>query len=124
MKNELEGLKKQAISDIHEADSLDFVQEVENKYFGRKDGQLNNILKGLKALSVEEKKVVGSLANEIKTELLGLIEKKLKEIKNKDVDQELHKDWLDVTLPASKNCPAQNRWLIQKSTKTAKKRIF
>ena len=55
-------IKQEAIDRISNADSVDSLNEVRVKYLGRK-GELTAILKGLKDLSPDEKKVVGAEAN-------------------------------------------------------------
>lgn len=55
-------IKQEAIDLISNADSVDSLNEVRVKYLGRK-GELTAILKGLKDLSPDEKKVAGAEAN-------------------------------------------------------------
>lgn len=61
-------LKEEFIERLGNADSLDSVNELQIKYLGRK-GILTGILKGLKDLPPEERKVIGAAANKIRVEL-------------------------------------------------------
>jgi phenylalanyl-tRNA synthetase alpha chain len=102
MKKELEKLLQQAKKDIESATTPKDLEAVEVKYFGRKEGQLNLILKGLKDLSAEEKKEMGAKANDVKSHLQLLIEDKGQHLRGAAIDAKLESEWLDVTLPGKK----------------------
>ena len=98
MKEQLEKIYSDAISDIDKATGIKDLDDIKNKYLSRK-GELNEIKKGLKDLSVEDKKVVGSLANEISNKLETSISEKFKAFYQKELNEKLEKERLDVTLP-------------------------
>ena len=98
MKEQLEKIYSEAVSDIEKATGIKDLDDIKNKYLSRK-GELNEIKKGLKDLSVEDKKVVGSLANEISTKLETSISEKFKAFYQKELNEKLEKERLDVTLP-------------------------
>ena len=64
MKEQLEKIYANAAEDIEKSSSINDLEEVRNKYLSRK-GEFNEIKKNLKNLSDEDKRIVGSLANEI-----------------------------------------------------------
>jgi phenylalanyl-tRNA synthetase alpha chain len=99
MKTDIEKLRAEAVLDLEKVVSLESLEEIELKYFSRKDGLLNGILKQLKDLSPVEKKESGQLANKVKQELESIIEKKKFELERKKVEESLAKDFIDVTLP-------------------------
>ena len=99
MKTDIEKLRAEAVLDLEKVESLESLEEIELKYFSRKDGLLNGILKQLKDLSPAEKKESGQLANKVKQELEEIIEKKKFELERKKVEESLAKDFIDVTLP-------------------------
>ena len=99
MKTDIEKLRAEAVLDLEKVESLESLEEIELKYFSRKDGLLNGILKQLKDLSPAEKKGSGELANKVKQELEEIIEKKKFELERKKVEESLAKDFIDVTLP-------------------------
>jgi len=97
MREELEQLKARAIAEI---DSLDNLRELEDwrvRYLGRK-GSLTSILRGLGALSLEERRTVGALANEVKASLELGLEQKEKALKE-DLTSALEQAGIDITLP-------------------------
>ncbi len=98
MQEKLNNIYKSASEDIEKAQSGADLDEIKLKYLSRK-GELNSIKKGIKDLSVEEKKVVGSLANEISNKLENALSAKYKEFYQKELDAKLEKEKIDITLP-------------------------
>lgn len=72
------------------------LQAWEVKYLGRKS-ELNNLLKGLKDLPTEEKRVAGQLGNAVKQSLLKVFQETQTRLLEKSVDFE--KERVDVTAP-------------------------
>ena len=66
--DEVRQIRQDALERISQADSLASVKELQVRYLGRR-GPLNAILKSLKDLSVEERKLVGAEANQTRLEL-------------------------------------------------------
>ena len=73
MKQALQQLKQEALDRLSGIDSADALRDFEIEYLGRK-GKLTNLLRQVKDLSAEEKTVIGKLANEIKQEVVEVIE--------------------------------------------------
>ena len=72
MKAQLEKIYADATNDIEKVVNIKELEEVKAKYLSRK-GEFNEIKKGLKDLSPEDKRIVGSLANEITQKLENAI---------------------------------------------------
>lgn len=98
MKEQLEKIYAEATTDIENASSVKDLEDIKFKYLSRK-GEFNEIKKGLKDLSVEDKKIVGSLANEITQKLESSIKNKFKLFYEKELNEKLQKEKIDVTLP-------------------------
>lgn len=102
MQNEITGrieaLEKAAKEELSMANDLESLEELKVKYLGRKS-EFTTILRGLKDMSPEDKKVVGPLANRVKTEIDAGIQGKIEAIEQQENDQ---KEWIDVTLPGKK----------------------
>jgi phenylalanyl-tRNA synthetase alpha chain len=75
MMDKLESIRDLARSKISEASSDEELEQVRIEFLGRK-GKLTEVLRNLGALSIEEKKTLGAEANNLKRELLELIEEK------------------------------------------------
>jgi len=99
MQQELQKLRAEALDELMKISDLNELENFEIEYFGRKDGKLNNILKALKDLSAEEKKTVGQLANEIKIELLEVLENKKSDLRSIGLKKQLENEKIDLTLP-------------------------
>lgn len=98
MKTQLENIYKNATADLEKATSISDVEEIRTKYLSRK-GEFNEIKKGLKDLSDADKRIVGSLANEITQKLETSLKSKYDEFYKKELNEKLQKERLDVTLP-------------------------
>jgi len=69
-------LREKAQSEINVSNDEQSLLKVKSTYLG-KDSEISSIMKQLKDLSIEEKKQVGQLSNEIKNEISNLIKEKL-----------------------------------------------
>ena len=98
MKTQLETIYKNASVDLEKATSINDIEEIRNKYLSRK-GEFNEIKKGLKDLADEDKRIIGSLANEITQKLESGLKAKHDEFYKKELNEKLQKERLDVTLP-------------------------
>lgn len=97
MKNKLEQLRKDILENIYKVKSPEVLRKLEIKYLGRK-GELTKILRGISALGFNEKKTIGKLANEVKTEL----REKFKQAREMLIDGTKSDKFVDVTLPGEK----------------------
>ena len=97
MKEQLENIYNSAKADIEQAQSISDIDEIRLKYLSRK-GEFNSIKKGLKDLSDEDKRVVGALANKITQDLEGLLKDKHEIFYQKELNEKLQKDRIDITL--------------------------
>lgn len=98
MKAQLEKIYSDAQSDIAKSTSINDLDEVRAKYLSRK-GEFNEIKKNLKNLSDEDKRVVGSLANEITKNLELTLKEKHDEFYKIELNEKLRKERIDITLP-------------------------
>lgn len=97
MKDKLLLLEKELFSEIEQCDSLETLDAIDLDYFGRKEGKLTVLLKSLKSLSLEEKKELGSKANQIKNEAQKRFEEKRIILHDEVIKQQLESEWIDVT---------------------------
>src|SRR5574344_1069851 len=98
MKEQLEKIYNSASQDLDNANSINDVENIKAKYLSRK-GEFNEIKKNLKNLSDEDKRIVGSLANEITQKLENSIKTKFDLFYQKELNEKLLKDRIDITLP-------------------------
>lgn len=101
MKEQIEQIKVNALKEIEQSKDLKELNEANVKYLGKK-GELTAVLRGMGALSAEERPVIGSLVNVIRDELEGAISEKEEKFKAKEMEAKLAKEKIDITLPANK----------------------
>ncbi|MGC9977096.1 MAG: phenylalanine--tRNA ligase subunit alpha, partial [Syntrophales bacterium] len=101
MLKELEGLQRQAESELKRSETEEELLAVKTKYLGRK-GILTKLLRGLGNIAPEERPLVGNRCNEIKVTLTAGIEKALKTRADLKKEEGLPGDRIDVTLPGRK----------------------
>jgi phenylalanyl-tRNA synthetase alpha chain len=95
---ELLELKQNALREIANSKDVKVLEGVRVKYLGRESGELTAILKSLKIMSVEERKKVGPLANEIRSELENAFTQKLLKFE----EQLIMGSKIDITIPGIK----------------------
>ena len=96
MKEKLGSIKQTASELLSQAQSLDTLEELRVRYLGKK-GELTAVLKGMGALSKEERPVIGALANEVRSYIEQELEEKKKELSEKLMEEKLKNEVIDVT---------------------------
>lgn len=91
---QLDHLQAAGASAISATTSLAGLEAVEIDLLGRKQGQLTAILKTLASLSVEDKKIVGARANQVKVEIETLLAARRSEL-----EAESGADAIDISEP-------------------------
>ncbi len=102
MQEKLMSIKESAFNELTNADSSSKLEEIRVKYLGKK-GELTTILRSMGGLSKEERPIVGKLVNEVKKEVEDKIEEKLNTIKEKEKNDKLASEVIDISMPGKKN---------------------
>ena len=100
-KEEIIQIEKKAIKEVELSQDIKTLEEAKVKYLGKK-GELTAILRGMGALSPEERPVIGSLVNEVREKIETVFNQKEEELKNKEVEEKLKAEKIDITLPSTK----------------------
>ena len=101
MKETLNRIKAEALSQITSSDVDDAsLESLRVKYLGKK-GELTAVLRGMGQLSPEERPVVGQIANEVRAEIESAIAEKKQELSVKALENKLVAEKLDVTVPGN-----------------------
>ncbi|MFD0870609.1 phenylalanyl-tRNA synthetase subunit alpha [Chlamydia abortus] len=101
MKERLEALKQEALLQLEQADGSQQLNELRVKYLGKK-GPLTEILRGMGSLSAEERPIIGQVANEVRTAIEEVIERKQEQFRKEETDKRLRQETIDITLPGRK----------------------
>lgn len=100
MKETLEKIHKSALEAIEKVQSTADIDEVRNTFLSRKS-ELNNIKKNLKDMSNDDKRIVGSMSNQITKDIEEKLNEKFQNFYQKELNEKLQKESIDVTLPGS-----------------------
>lgn len=100
MNDQLHQLKQEALLAIAAIKSKLDLEAVENKFLGRKNGALTELMKGLKDLSDEARKSAGQLLNEVKGVIETAVAEKKSALSGAEWAEILQKEKVDVTAPA------------------------
>ena len=98
MRETLSRIKDEALAAL-QAENAD-LEQLRIKYLGKK-GELTAVLRGMGALSAEERPVVGQIANEVRACIEDALTKKSAELKEKELEDKLRREKIDVTMPAT-----------------------
>ncbi len=94
----IENLKAELTALVNQAADMKALEETRVAVLGKK-GRITEMMKGLGALSLEEKKETGHLLNVMKTEIENAIESKKTDLEAKELNAKLANEKIDVTLP-------------------------
>ncbi|AAC07051.1 phenylalanine--tRNA ligase subunit alpha [Aquifex aeolicus] len=81
--------------------SLKELQEVRSKFLGSK-GVIKELLKKIKEVPSEERKEYGKRVNLLKEEAEKLIKEKEEELKERELEEKLKGEWVDLSIPPAR----------------------
>ncbi len=101
MKEQLLQLRDEALAAIAGAQDLGSLQEMRVRYLGKKS-DISKVLSGLGKLpTVEERKAMGALGNEIKQAIQQAMEEREEALRRAEMAARLKAETVDVTLPGT-----------------------
>ena len=105
MENEkLLKIKEQALKETASANSVEELNNVRNTYLAKKS-ELSSMSSLIGTLPVEEKKAFGQALNEVRVAITNAIEEKMAFLKNKELEEKLNKETIDISLPGKTLTP-------------------
>lgn len=111
---ELIELKTAGLAAVAHAEDLVSLDAVRVAYLGKK-GSLTGVLRGLGALSAEERPAVGKTANEVRVALEAAVEARKAVLSAAALESRISSDAVDVTLPGRSH-PVGSKHLINRIT--------
>jgi phenylalanyl-tRNA synthetase alpha chain len=96
----IEQLRSEAQAAIASAASSEVLEQLRVRYLGRK-AELPRLLRGVARLEPAQRGAVGKAANQARDALEALIETRAGELSGAELERELQRDTIDVTLPGS-----------------------
>ena len=101
MREKLEKIKNESVKVLESVQGLQQLEEIRIRFLGKK-GELTQVLRGMGALTQEERPVIGQLANEIRDYINEKIEQTAYCLKRRDLENRLRSEFVDVTMPSRK----------------------
>ncbi len=101
MKEQLEGLRVQALEELKTLESPKELEDFRVRYMGKK-GSVTGLLRGMGALPAEERPVMGQMVNQLRQELEDAVTEKSQAVQAALQKEQLAKEKLDVTMPGKK----------------------
>lgn len=98
MEAQLQQLKEEAIRKIEAAQNVKELNDVRVAYLGKK-GPITDLLKGMGKLPAEERPKMGALVNVVREEVTGQLEARMTLLEEAEIQEQLEKESIDVTLP-------------------------
>ena len=96
--SDLKKIKEEFLSKLSKKLSLSEINQIKSELFG-KNGFISSQFKKIGTIEFSERKKFASDLNLIKDELQNLINSKINEIENTEINQKLEKEKIDITLP-------------------------
>ena len=101
MKDQIKKIQEEALNAIEKTKDLKELNDMRVKYLGKK-GELTSVLRGMGALSAEERPIIGALVNTTKEEIESKISEKEQELQKLELEEKLKAEEIDITLPSQK----------------------
>ena len=100
MERKLMQIQDRALEELAGAGSLEDLNEIRVRYLGKK-GDLTGVLRGMGALSAEERPRIGQVANQVKERIEDRLNEITANLKDHLTRQRLAAETLDITLPGT-----------------------
>ena len=101
MKEEILKIKEEVQKYIEESETLQKLEEIRVNYMGKK-GIFTELSKKMKDLAADERPKMGQVINEFKEKITSFLDEKNKELKEKELNEKLEKEIIDISLPGTK----------------------
>lgn len=98
MNHNLESLQESFFKELNDAASSLSLENIRTRYLGKK-GPIQDLMKLLKEVDSEERKLLGKQINDLKEKITEALQRAQETISIKELQQQLNEEKLDVTLP-------------------------
>jgi len=96
--SDLKKIKDEFLTKLKEKLNLSEINQIKSDLFG-KNGLISSQFKKIGSIKVSDRKKFASELNLIKNELQDLIDSKINDVENKEINKKLEKENVDITLP-------------------------
>ncbi len=100
MEDKIKKIREELDKDIKTITNLNELNDIKVKYLGKK-GLITELTANMGELSIDERKVVGKLSNEIRTYANDVISSLEEKLKLEELNRKLESESIDISLPAT-----------------------
>lgn len=100
MREQLQAIADEAMAMMEKVQDIKSLEEIRVLFLGKK-GKLTGILKGMGALSAEERPIVGQIANDVRNKLEEAILQTKTRLAKKEQDEKIARETIDVSMPGT-----------------------
>ncbi|MEG6520812.1 phenylalanine--tRNA ligase subunit alpha [Desulfotomaculum sp. 1211_IL3151] len=101
MEQKLRNLSQEALTALGAAHTPEELNDIRVKYLGKK-GEVTQVLRGMGALSAEERPKLGQVANEVRVAIEKALEERNNRVKEAQKEKMLAAETIDITLPGNR----------------------
>ena len=101
MKEKISAIRAAVEEKLAVAGTMEQLEELRVAYLGKK-GELTLLLRGMGALSAEERPAMGQLVNEVRALLESEIQTRSEQLKKEQMQAQLQNEKIDVTMPGTR----------------------
>jgi len=98
---ELRDIREKFLSEVEQVSDSKELNEVKALYLGKKS-PLQEMMKLMGSLSIEEKKTFGKSVNDLRNEITGKLDELKEKIETEELENKLKSETIDITLPSKK----------------------
>jgi len=98
LEEKLNALKEEVTSKVNQAITSQELSDIRNEYLSKK-GKLADFMSELRNVPNDQKPAMGQLINNTKAVVSELIDTKLTNLQNKELEEKLNKEQIDISLP-------------------------
>ena len=99
MKEKLEQIVENGLSEIEKCSDLKALDETRVKYLG-KTGELTSILRGMKDVPPEDRREIGALANTVREKIEKALSERLCTLENAEIEAQIERETIDISEPS------------------------
>jgi len=101
MQEKVKKIKEEILEKIKDIKDEKVLYDLRVEYLGKK-GLISELVSNLGTMSIEDKKIYGSIINNLKKEMTDLFDNKSKEIEEEKLNEKLQNEKIDISLPSIK----------------------
>ncbi|MDD6878750.1 MAG: phenylalanine--tRNA ligase subunit alpha [bacterium] len=100
MNKKIELIRSSLENDLNNIDNISKLNEIKTKYLGKK-GLITDLTSNMKELSIEERKEVGKVSNELRAEVTNKLDEICKYLEEKSLNEKISNEQIDISLPST-----------------------